>query len=149
MKNKITLRTTGRPPGQPTKFTPETKEKLLVAIRKGAPYEIACNYAGIHYATFLNWRHRANVDKIPEYVKFLIDLKEAEGHTALIWLDKIDKAMTDGAWQAAAWKLERRHYKHFSNQAGLIEMNQRIDEIANDIKGQNNEVISGASSKKD
>lgn len=115
--------------GRPTKFTPENKEKLLIAIRKGAPYEIACNYAGICYVTFMNWRNKANIDKIPEYVEFFRDLKEAEGQIALVWLDKIDKAMNEGAWQAAAWKLERRHYKHFSSQAGMIEMNQRLDQL--------------------
>jgi hypothetical protein len=33
------------------------------------------------------------------------------------------------SWQAAAWKLERRYHKHFSSQAGLIEMNERLDKL--------------------
>lgn len=112
--------------GQPTKFTPEHKEKLLVAIRKGAPYELACNYARICFQTFLNWRAIAENEKRPEYVEFFDDLKEAQGHTALIWLDKIDKAMNEGLWTAAAWKLERRHHKHFSLQAGMMELSERL-----------------------
>lgn len=121
-------------PGQPTKFTPETKDKILVAIRKGAPYEIAANYAGISYTTFRKWILLAENEQIPEYVQFLRDLKEAEGHTALIWMDKIDKAMNDGAWQAAAWKLERRHYKHFSTNAQNIEHEERLAKIEDNIK---------------
>lgn len=124
------------PGGRPTKFTPENKEKLLIALRKGAPYELACNYAGLCYNTFLNWKKKADEENIPEYIEFFKDLKEAEGHTALIWLDKIDKAMNDGAWQAAAWKLERRHYKYFSSQAGMIEMNDRLNKLE---KGVSNE----------
>jgi len=117
------------PMGRPTKFTPEAKEKILVAIRKGAPYEMACNYARIDYTTLLNWKRKAEVDKIPAYIDFFKDLKEAEGHTALIWLEKIDKAMEEGLWTAAAWKLERRHYKHFSSQAGIINLNERVTTI--------------------
>lgn len=117
------------PVGRPTKFTPEIKEKILVAIRKGAPYELACNYARIDYTTMLNWKKKAEIELDPEYIEFFRDLKEAEGHTSLIWLDVIDKAMKEGQWTAAAWKLERRHYKHFSNQAGIIEMNERLDKL--------------------
>lgn len=116
-------------PGQPTKFTQENKKRLIDAILKGAPYEMACNSAGICYNTFLNWRKKADIEELPEYIDFFRDLKEAEGQTALMWLAKIDKAMEEGAWQAAAWKLERRHYKHFSSQAGIIEMNQRLDQL--------------------
>ena len=125
---------TGRKVGRPTKFTKETRDKLLVAIRKGAPYELACNYARIDYTTLLNWRDKAEIDKEQEYIDFFEDLREAEGTTALVWLDKIDKSMNDGAWQAAAWKLERRHYKHFSSQAGIIEMNERLDRLEKEGK---------------
>lgn len=115
--------------GRPTKFTQETIDKLIVAIKKGAPYEIACNYAGISYELFRQWVVRAKEGKEDIFVAFLANIKEAEGHTALIWLDKIDKAMADGAWQAAAWKLERRHYKHFSSQIGVMELSERLDKL--------------------
>lgn len=117
------------PVGRPTDFKPEVKEKLLMAIRKGAPYELACNYAGICFTTFRKWVLKAENEKLPEYVQFVKDLKEAEGVTALIWLDKIDKAMQDGVWQAAAWKLERRHFKHFSNSAPVLEFNERLEKL--------------------
>ncbi len=120
---------TGNPRGQPTKFTPEVKEKILTAIRKGAPYELACNYARIDYTTLLNWKKKAEIECVQDYIEFFKDLKEAEGHTSLVWLDVIDKAMKDGQWTAAAWKLERRHNKYFSSQAGLIEMNERLEKL--------------------
>ena len=122
------------PVGRPAKFTAETKEKLLIAIRKGAPYELACNYARIDYTTLLLWKKKAEIELVQEYIDFFRDLKEAEGQTSLIWLDKIDKAMNEGAWQAAAWKLERRHYKHFSSQAGIIQMNERLDKLEKEGK---------------
>lgn len=127
---------TGRPPGQPTKFTPEIKEKLLTAIKKGAPYELACNYARIHYTTVLNWKKKAEKELLPEYIEFFNDLKEAEGSTALKWLNVIDKSMSEGVWQAAAWKLERRHAKYFSSNSAIVEMNERLDKLE---KGDSNE----------
>lgn len=124
------------PVGRPTKFTPEVKEKILIAIRKGAPYELACNYARLDVSTLYNWKEKAEVDKLPEYIQFFEDLKEAEGHTSLMWLDVIDKAMKDGQWTAAAWKLERRHHKYFSSNAQLNELNSKLDQL---LDGDKNE----------
>jgi hypothetical protein len=86
------------PVGRPSKFTEEVKSKLLTAIRKGAPYELACNYAGVSYSKLRVWIVEAEKGEDKDLVEFLDALKEAEGHTALIWLDKIDKAMNDGAY---------------------------------------------------
>ena len=115
--------------GRPTKFTKETIDKLLVAIRKGAPYKMACNYAGISYEIFRQWIIKAKAGKDKDYVAFFATLKEAEGHTALIWLDKIDKAMNEGVWQAAAWKLERRYFHWFSSRAADIEFDKRLTKL--------------------
>lgn len=124
--------------GAPTKFTEETKEKLIVAICKGAPYEIACDYAGITYSCFNQWMNKAKKEQIPGFVEFFDKLKEAKGYTALKWLDFIDKAMIE-SWQAAAWKLERRYYKHFSNNAQLIEQEKRLNEIEKRLNGDNHD----------
>jgi len=115
--------------GRPTKFNNLVKKRILEGIRKGAPYEIACNYAGIDYSTFANWRIRAKTRKEPDFVEFFDTLRQVEGETALMWLDKIDKAMDEGLWTAASWKLERRYNKYFSNNSGVIEMNERLDKL--------------------
>lgn len=86
---------------RPTKYTDELVTKLCQAIELGATYELACNYAGITFETFRQWR-----DKKPE---FAARVHEAEGKATVKWLAKIEQAATDGAWQAAAWKLERRY----------------------------------------
>jgi hypothetical protein len=112
--------------GRPTDFTPDVKERLLVAIRKGAPYDMACAYAGISYSCLNKWRKKAETGQDPDFVQFFHDLNQIKAQTALVWLDKIDKAMNDGVWQAAAWKLERRYYRHFSNHAPIVEMEERI-----------------------
>lgn len=95
-----------------TKYTPETIERLTQAIKLGASYDLACKYAGITFQTFNEWRK--------EKAEFSERVKEAEGMAAVGWLAKIEKAASNGAWQAAAWKLERRYPEEYGQR-------QRID----------------------
>jgi transposase len=96
------------PAGRPTKYTPETVKKIVDAIRVGATFRLACDYAGITEETFSQWRKK--------YSEFSDAIKEAEGAGAVGWLAKIEKAANDGSWQAAAWKLERRYPKEYGRQ---------------------------------
>lgn len=84
-----------------SKYTPDVVKRITDAIRLGATYELACNYGGISHETFHQWRNNK-----PE---FSDAIKEAEGTAVVKWLALIDKAATEGSWQAAAWKLERRY----------------------------------------
>lgn len=91
--------------GRPTKRTPETVKKLCDAIRLGASYGDACGYAGIDIATFGRWRD--------EFADFAHEIKEAEASGRVQLIAKIQKAATDGNWQAAAWMLERRDPQNY------------------------------------
>ncbi|HXI16471.1 MAG TPA: hypothetical protein VNM48_08870 [Chloroflexota bacterium] len=84
-----------------SKLTPEAQTRICEAITMGAIYEHAAAYGGITYETFRVWR-----EKNPA---FSLAVKDAEGRAVVGWLAKIEQAATDGAWQAAAWKLERRY----------------------------------------
>jgi hypothetical protein len=66
-------------------------------------------YAGISQKTFERWRAKA--ETAPEHSplgQLRERLRQAEGRAAIGWLAKIEKAATEGNWQACAWKLERR-----------------------------------------
>lgn len=91
--------------GRPTKYVPEVIEKILNAIAVGAPFSHACNYAGISFETFNEWRK----DKS----EFSEQVKNAEGKAVVGWLARIEQAAKDGNWTAAAWKLERRFPEDF------------------------------------
>ena len=91
-----------------SKYTPETVDKITQAIRLGATYKLACDYAGISEDTFANWK-RLHSD-------FSEAIKTAEGGAVVGWLAKIEKAATEGNWQAAAWKLERRYPDMYGRQ---------------------------------
>ena len=94
--------------GRRSKYTPETVDKITQAIRLGATYKLACDYAGISEDTFANWK-RLHSD-------FSEAIKTAEGGAVVGWLVKIEKAATEGNWQAAAWKLERRYPEMYGKQ---------------------------------
>lgn len=111
--------------GRKTKYTPDTVKRILDAIQMGATYELAAGYGGISHTTFYEW-----INTKPE---FSDALKEAEGKAAVGWLAKIEKAANDGAWQAAAWKLERRYPNNYgksvvANTNMTIDMSQLSDE---------------------
>lgn len=110
---------TKRGRGRPTKFTPEHIEPLLRAIRLGATYEHACMAAGISYDIFNEWKNGRGYSKettAEQKADFLDRLKKAEGQMVTDQLATIQQAAQSGNWQAAAWKLERRHPKIYGRQ---------------------------------
>lgn len=94
--------------GRTSKFTPETVQKIKQAIELGATYELAAAYGGIAASTFYEWMNAK-----PEFSE---SIKSSEGLAAVKWLAKIEQAATDGNWQAAAWKLERRYPDSYGRQ---------------------------------
>lgn len=84
-----------------SKYSPEVVQRIVQAIGLGATYDLAAKYGGVSIDTFNVWRDSKS--------EFSDALKEAEGRAVVGWLAKIEKAATDGNWQAAAWKLERRY----------------------------------------
>jgi hypothetical protein len=110
-----------------SKRSPEVEKRILDAIRLGATYKLASQYACIDPATFWRW--------VEKDANFATRVKEAEGAATVGWLAKIEKAASDGNWQAAAWKLERRYpedyslrqrLEHTGADGGPIEIDERL-----------------------
>lgn len=94
--------------GRPTSFNQERAERLLLAVRGGNYLETACSYAGIGYTTLRRWVAKADdPDAPPEYQEFKEALEKARADAEVGALAKIQKAASEGAWQASAWYLER------------------------------------------
>lgn len=117
-----------RKSGDCGKISPERTEKILLALSKGATLEIACNYAGIDYSTLCKWRVKYEHGD-ERYRDLFNGIKEVEGKAALVWLNYIDNAMKNGQWQAAAWKLERRHSKSYSANGAIIQLAEEVAEL--------------------
>jgi len=117
--------------GRPSKFTPERRAAIVDDISKYVPYEIAAQANGISERRLYDWlelgRKDLEDDIDSDFSRFLQDIKEAEKkkiiNNAKYIEDKEEK------WQASGWLLERRHWKHFSNNAPLVELNRRLDEL--------------------
>lgn len=121
--------------GRPTKFTPETRQKILTALTNGNTYEASAQYGGIGYAIFRQWLKRGEEEAEGEFLEFLEAVKKAEAQAEVASIARIRSAAsgqrviksetvrvtTDGEqitereyqyvppqWQADAWFLERR-----------------------------------------
>lgn len=113
-----------QPKWEPLKLLrPGVKEKILAALSKGATYHLACGYAGVSYTQFREWTSRGEkikdlhpdvieTHKEKHFYDFYQEVKRVEAYAAIKWLEKIDRA-AEVQWQAAAWKLERRHPKDY------------------------------------
>jgi hypothetical protein len=110
--------------GRKSKYTPETVQKITQAIELGATYELACGFAGIAPATFYDW-----MNKKPEFSEAI---KTAEGKGAVKWLAKIEAAATDGNWQAAAWKLERRYPTIYGRNVQDVNLNVDLTKLSDE-----------------
>ncbi len=100
-----------------SKYTPEVVQRVVQAIELGATYELAAGFAGISYDTFNEWRKGKT--------EFSEAIKAAEGRASVKWLAKIEQAASDGTWQAAAWKLERRYPNEYGKT--VQDLNAKID----------------------
>ncbi|MDI9414381.1 MAG: hypothetical protein QM401_12555 [Bacillota bacterium] len=94
--------------GRPTKFTPETKKKLLDAIRMGNYREPSCAFAGISVSTFYAWLDKGKQQKKGQFVEFLeaVEHAEAEAEVRMVaqWQAHIPRD-----WRAARDFLARRY----------------------------------------
>jgi len=92
-----------------SKFSEAVTDRILEALRLGATYEIAAEYAGISRSTLYNWMEKGKEQNRGQYKTFLDSIKGAEARGAIANLAMIETAAKSGNWKAAAWRLERRH----------------------------------------
>lgn len=124
--------------GRPSKFTPERRSSIIDAIRNRIPYEFAAEANGICEETLYEWlrigrAHRSEgIDS--DYTEFSEDIKRAEMQKIREHNDII--AARPERWQADAWILERRWHKHYSSNAQLNELNNRMAKIERGESGE-------------
>lgn len=108
-----------------SKLTPSLQAAFLQAVRVGATYKIACAFAGVSEAAFYRWCQLGEGGRSP-YKEFVEAVKKTDGLAAVGWLAKIETAASEGNWQAAAWKLERRYPEEYGRQ--IVEQKHEVGE---------------------
>lgn len=128
-------------PLHPHKFTLERRKAIIEDIAKAIPYEYAAEANGIAERTLYTWLERGAEDLDngvdSDYVVFLQDIKVAERTRMDSHLSKV--SVNVDRWQADAWMLERRWWKHYGSNAPLIEVNAKLDKL---LQGKDNETES-------
>jgi transposase len=109
------------------KLTPEIQKRIIQAIRIGATYEHAASYGGITRVTLWKWLKKGEEAKSGKLKDFHDAVRKAEGEATVGWLAKIEQAASDGAWQAAAWKLERRYPDEYGRQRLDINSDNKVE----------------------
>ena len=122
--------------GRPSKLTPELQERICEAIRAGNYIETSAARVGINKTTLYNWltkggREVTRVEaglakgrrckvtaKAQPYVDFLDAIKRAEADAEARDVAIIAKAALK-QWQAAAWRLERKHYSRWGRRQAI------------------------------
>jgi len=94
--------------GRDTKLTIEIQENIIKAIQLGLTLERAVQLSNISLATYYNWKKWGSEQESGIYFDFLEAVKRSEAEAQANCLAKIQKAASDGAWQASSWILERR-----------------------------------------
>lgn len=122
--------------GRPTKLTPELQAEICDAIRAGNYIEPSAMRSGIDKTTLYNWLKKAGTElqrvasgqakgkncsvtaRMRPYVDFLNALKKAEAEAEARDVAIIAKAAMK-QWQAAAWRLERKHYERWGRRQAI------------------------------
>ena len=95
---------------RPSKRTPEREARLYEALRAGNTRRASCAYAGISQSCFAAWLDR--------FSDFRDAIEKAEADAEIRNVAIIQKAASE-TWQAAAWWLERKKKRDWSNRLEL------------------------------
>jgi hypothetical protein len=96
-------------------FMPYVTDKILAAIRAGAPQQLAAQYAGINVSTLSKWLKEGEdaPDDDPLHI-FWVEVQKARGEKAKVTLERIQEiGDAVNSWQAHAWILEHSFPKDF------------------------------------
>lgn len=140
--------------GRPTKLTPGVQQEICAAIAAGNYIEPSAMRAGIDKTTLYNWLRKAGKEvervakgeakgrnvrvaaKMQPYVDFLHAVKKAEAEAEARDVAIISKAALT-QWQAAAWRLERKHYRRWGRRQNLEidTTKKKVDKVQRIVMG--------------
>jgi predicted acyl esterase len=102
----VTLPAKRRRIGAPSKYTPQTRARLVELVKKGVPFRHACNAVRISYQSFCDYRE--------QHPDFREEIERGVSNAIEKHLDLISKAAETGDVQSSKWLLEHLHPEHFA-----------------------------------
>ena len=92
------------------KYSADRHATIVEAIRVGNSKAVATRLAGVQDTTFHDWckQGRDMPGRFPQYAKLVEDVEQALAEFEASRVALVKTAGDNGAWQAAAWWLERR-----------------------------------------
>lgn len=131
--------------GQPHHLTPKIHKKIVKFIGNRLPYIVAAEASGICEKTLYNWMNRGEEEraagKNTVFTRFLQDIKEVEAKRINEHIDLM--ATAPERWQAQAWILERRWWKHFGQKVAEVDFDERLRKIESDQALSQGEIVHG------
>ena len=100
--------------GRLTKLTAEVQQRICDALRTGNFLDTAAAYAGVEKTTLHAWLRRGRRASGGVYREFASAVDRALAQAEARDVALIAKAASEGSWQAAAWRLERRFSERWS-----------------------------------
>ncbi|MGA2976364.1 MAG: hypothetical protein ABSF77_13725 [Spirochaetia bacterium] len=114
--------------GRPPKLTAKVQADIVTAIRAGNYVETAAAFAGITKKTLYEWVKKGARREGRKYIEFLNAVRRADAEAELRDVATIEGA-SRASWQAAAWRLERKHSKKWGRKdflaANVISQSKR------------------------
>ena len=119
---------------RPKALAPDTEskiKKILESISLGVPYKIAVEANGLSETHFYNWIKQGlcdiAADKETPQSKMVVSLRKIEQKDMADSLEKIKHA--EKGHRGAEWYLEKRHWKYFGQNVGVVELGEQMDEM--------------------
>lgn len=108
--------------GRPTKLTPELQDKVCKLVSAGNYIETAAAFVGVSKTSLYDWMKKGNEQKKGIHRNFLNAIEKALAESEIRDNMTISNAANAGAWQAAAWRQERKNALHWGRQE-RVDMN--------------------------
>jgi hypothetical protein len=135
--------------GAPTKFTPETRKRLLEARALGASERHCCDCAMISVSTLSDWKKTAeshrNAGTVTEYTEFFDEMARVYAQNGIEIINRIRAAsQQEKHWTAGAWLLERQYRQDYgrselppeqSDNANNLSAEERLKRVTEILNG--------------
>jgi len=119
------------PKGRPTKFVPETIDRILLALKGGNYIETAAAFAGVNKTTLYEWLKLGAAEEEGPYRDFSNAVEESIAIGEATDVQRVGNAGKDD-WRAAAWRLERRHSKRWGRKEHIEVTKPKLEEMSDE-----------------